>query len=396
LLLAVFALPLVAQKPATTPPAPQDPAIPADTQVVTTPSGLKYSVLAAGTGVTKPKKGDIVRMRYTGWFPDGKVFDSTARRGDAPYYFPVGMGRVIKAWDEAGALMTKGARLKLTVPPELGWGDRGQGVVPPRATVIFEVELVDIAVPFRVANKEAQTTTESGLVYEVLREGSGKPPGPTDTVKLRFAAWTATGDYISSSEIEMHDAPIVGPCGKLPSPQPIFSEGAALLKVGARYRFEATASRAYGERLPQGLAAETPTVWELELVAILEPLPIPPFAQIADHEWTKTPSGLGYEVIKAGAGKTPKLGKNVTLHYAGWLADGTLFDSSYQRAEPAIWRVGAAIQGWNEGLQLMKEGAVYRFSIPGALGYGKPGNHNLGIPPDATLIYYVELIACAE
>jgi len=402
LLVPFLVLPLAAQTPPAppAPPAPpvatQDPAIPADTQVVTTASGLKYSVLSPGDGVTKPKKGDIIRMRYTGWLPDGRVFDSTAKHNDEPFYFPLGMGRVIKGWDEAGALMTRGTRLKLTIPPELGYGDRGQGPIPAKATLIFEVELVDISIPFRTANKEAQKKTESGLVYEVLREGTGESPAATDLVKLRFAAWTATGEYIASTEIDMRNKEIVGECGKLPLPQPIFTEGAALLKVGGRCRFEATAARACGERLPPGLAAETPTVWELELVAILKPLPIPPFELTADDKLKKTASGLGYEVIQEGAGKTPKMGKSVTVHYAGWLANGTLFDSSFQRAEPTSFQIGSVIQGWNEGLQLMKEGGIYKFTIPGNLGYGKPGNRNAGIPPDATLIFYIQLLSCAE
>jgi peptidylprolyl isomerase len=396
LIVPLLALPLIAQDPPAPANAPQDPPIPADTQVITTPSGLKYSVLAPGDGVTKAKRGDIIRMRYTGWLPNGKVFDSTARRADAPFFFPLGVGRVIKGWDEAGALMTKGERLKLTIPPELAYGDRGQGPIPAKATLIFEVEMVDIANPFHAPNKEAQKKTESGLVYEVLREGTGEPPSPTDLVKLRFAAWTATGDYIASTEIEMHNEAITGACGKLPLPQPIFSEGAALLKVGACYRFEASASRACGERLPPGLAAETPTVWEIELVAILKPMPIPAFALTADDKLQKTASGLGYEVIKEGTGKTPKVGKSVTVHYAGWLTNGTLFDSSYQRAEPTTFQIGGVIQGWNEGLQLMKEGSIYKFTIPGNLGYGKPGNKGAGIPPDATLVFYIELISCAE
>jgi FKBP-type peptidyl-prolyl cis-trans isomerase len=85
------------------------------------------------------------------------------------------------------------------------------------------------------------------------------------------------------------------------------------------------------------------------------------------------------------------MGQEVTVHYAGWLEDGTLFDSSFERGDTASFQLGRVIQGWNEGLQLMKEGAIYKFTIPSELGYGKRGGGDK-IPPDSTLIFYVELI----
>ena len=106
---------------------------------------------------------------------------------------------------------------------------------------------------------------------------------------------------------------------------------------------------------------------------------------------TTTASGLRYEVLESGAGASPRMGQNVTVHYAGWLTDGTLFDASFRRGEPASFMLGRVIQGWNEGLQQMKEGAVYLLEIPAKLGYGQRGSPPT-IPPDATLIFYVQLI----
>jgi FKBP-type peptidyl-prolyl cis-trans isomerase FklB len=104
-----------------------------------------------------------------------------------------------------------------------------------------------------------------------------------------------------------------------------------------------------------------------------------------------TKSGLQYEVLTEGTGKSPKATDKVRCHYEGRLTDGSVFDSSYQRGEPADFGLNQVIAGWTEGVQLMKEGAKYRFHIPYLLGYGERGA-GASIPPYATLVFDVELI----
>jgi FKBP-type peptidyl-prolyl cis-trans isomerase FklB len=104
-----------------------------------------------------------------------------------------------------------------------------------------------------------------------------------------------------------------------------------------------------------------------------------------------TPSGLQYEVITAGKGKSPKAEDQVTVHYVGKLTDGTVFDSSVDRGEPATFGVNQVIPGWTEALQLMKEGDKWLITIPESLGYGERGAGGQ-IPPFATLVFEVELI----
>ena len=103
------------------------------------------------------------------------------------------------------------------------------------------------------------------------------------------------------------------------------------------------------------------------------------------------PSGLQYQVLKEGNGKKPKATDKVKCHYEGMLVDGTMFDSSIQRGEPAVFPLNQVIAGWTEGLQLMSEGAKYRFFIPYNLGYGEHGA-GASIPPFSALIFDVELI----
>ena len=103
------------------------------------------------------------------------------------------------------------------------------------------------------------------------------------------------------------------------------------------------------------------------------------------------PSGLQYQVLKEGNGKKPSATDQVKCHYEGTLIDGTIFDSSYQRNEPATFGLNQVIAGWTEGVQLMSEGAKYRFFIPYNLAYGERGA-GAQIPPFAALVFDVELL----
>jgi FKBP-type peptidyl-prolyl cis-trans isomerase len=110
---------------------------------VTTPSGLKYEDLTVGSG-TQPSAGQTAVVHYTGWLTDGKKFDSSLDRGQ-PFTFTLGAGEVILGWDDGVAGMQVGGKRRLTVPPDLGYGRRGiRGVIPPNATLVFEVELLGI------------------------------------------------------------------------------------------------------------------------------------------------------------------------------------------------------------------------------------------------------------
>ncbi len=110
--------------------------------LITTPSGLKYKELQEGTGVT-PEKGQTVTVHYTGTLTDGSKFDSSRDRNQ-PFSFTIGAGQVIKGWDEGLSTMKVGGRRQLVIPPELGYGTRGIGPIPPNSTLIFDVELLKV------------------------------------------------------------------------------------------------------------------------------------------------------------------------------------------------------------------------------------------------------------
>jgi peptidylprolyl isomerase len=143
---AFLALPVRADEK-TAPAAPAAAAEKKESKMKTTPSGLQYEDTKEGAGAS-PKTGQTCVMHYTGWLWEkgakGKKFDSSLDRGQ-PFEFPIGQGRVIKGWDEGVATMKIGGKRTLLIPPALGYGARGAGgVIPPNATLLFEVELLGV------------------------------------------------------------------------------------------------------------------------------------------------------------------------------------------------------------------------------------------------------------
>lgn len=109
---------------------------------VATASGLQYIEIQPGTG-DEARTGQNVNVHYTGWLPDGRKFDSSRDRGQ-PFSFGLGAGQVIRGWDEGVAGMRVGGRRRLIIPPDLGYGSRGVGPIPPGATLLFNVELLGV------------------------------------------------------------------------------------------------------------------------------------------------------------------------------------------------------------------------------------------------------------
>ena len=142
---ALAAVTARAQEPKPTPAPGAEKS--SESKMTKTASGLQYEDVKVGTGES-PKKGQTAVVHYTGWLWEngakGKKFDSSVDRGQ-PFSFPVGMGRVIKGWDEGVMTMKVGGKRILIIPPDLGYGSRGAGgAIPPNATLMFEVELIEV------------------------------------------------------------------------------------------------------------------------------------------------------------------------------------------------------------------------------------------------------------
>jgi peptidylprolyl isomerase len=381
MLLPTLLLTLLAQ-------AAQEPRIPADTEVVTTPSGLAYSVLAPGKGEITAGVGDRVLVHFTGWLPDGTCFETT--RGGKPLL--VEIGRALPGWNEGLQLMRPGARYKLTLPPELAYGAVGRPPqIPSNATLVFEVELVEVLPLPKFHRAGEQQTTPSGLRYEELSPGDGKPVDRNHVVVVRYAMWDTAGTLLDCSENNA-DHRIKGKLRKLGEFELAFLEEAvSLMSAGARFRFEVPPALCFGDSAKPGLPASSTTVWELELERVLAPLPQPAFEEFDASRLSKLASGLEHYCVREGEGRAPERGDDVKLHYIGWLTSGVVFDDTYTMGEPVRLRLRDQIPGLVEGLQLVQPGGVHFFRIPSDLAYGAGGVPPY-IGPRATLIFRVELL----
>ncbi|RMH43980.1 MAG: FKBP-type peptidylprolyl isomerase [Deltaproteobacteria bacterium] len=367
-------------------PAPPDVAAP-PADATKTASGLAYKVLHKGPGDgPSPHAWDRVKVHYTGWTTDGKMFDSSVVKG-RPATFQ--LKQVIPGWTEGVQLMRKGDKFRFWIPEDLAYKGRPGA---PQGMLVFDVELLDItpgpkplpAPPDVAAPPKDAKRTPSGLAYKILSRGGGKQrPGPQDTVTVHYTGWTTDGEMFDSSVTR--NRPATFPLDKV---IPGWSEGVQMMRKGDKARLWIPEELAYKGKpgAPQGML-----VFDIELLDIKpapKPIPAPKDVAAPPKDAKRTPSGLAYRVLKqGGGGATPGAKSIVRVHYTGWTTDGKMFDSSVARGQPAEFPLDRVIAGWTEGVQLMHKGDKFRFWIPEELAYkGKPG------APQGMLVFDVELL----
>lgn len=260
----------------TPPPATENnmPETPADVQAapadaIKTASGLASKVITPGTGETHPAAADTVTVHYSGWTTDGKLFDSSVKRGQ-PTSFP--LNGVIKGWTEGVQLMVVGEKRRFWIPANLAYGENPGGGRP-GGLLVFDVELLSIkqapkppAVPEDVsAAPESAEKTASGIASRVLTPGTGTThPKATDQVKVHYSGWTTDGELFDSSV--MRNESIVFPLNQV---IPGWTEGVQLMVEGEKRRLWIPAKLAYGESPPPGAPAGT-LVFDVELLEIVK------------------------------------------------------------------------------------------------------------------------------
>ncbi len=248
------------------------------------------------------------------------------------------------------------------------------------------------APPDVAAAPEDAKSSESGLAWKVLQEGTGdKHPAAADIVTVNYTGWTTEGRMFDSSTKRGKPAEF-----KLNRVIKGWTEGVQLMVTGEKRRFWIPGNLAYGEAASNDPhAAMGPPrgtlVFDIELVGIKE-APKPPdtpkdVAKIPKNA-KKTESGLASRVLSKGTGKEhPGATSVVTVHYSGWTTDGKIFDSSVTRGAPATFGLNQVIPGWTEGLQLMVVGETRRIWIPEDLAYkGRAGR------PAGMLVFDIELL----
>lgn len=234
----------------------------------TTASGLKVKLIEQGKG-PQAAAGSTVSVHYTGTLTNGTKFDSSKDRGQ-PIKFKLGSGQVIKGWDEGIALLKVGDKAIFTIPPALAYGDRDMGTIPANSTLVFEVELVDVAEPpkpFDVKGKETHTTA-SGLQYIIVEQGKEDAPKAEagKTVSVHYTGFLADGKIFDSSRERGTPFQFELGAGRVIKG---WDEGIALMKVGDKLQLIIPSNLGYGPNGAGGVIPPNATLlFDVELMGI--------------------------------------------------------------------------------------------------------------------------------
>jgi len=357
---------------------------------------VDIKTVKAGSG-EPVKKRQLIKVHYTGWLTDSTKFDSSRDRNE-PLEFVLGAGQVIKGWDIGIEGMKQGEIRRLKIPASLAYGNNEMGPIPANSDLLFEVELVG-------AQKILEPDTllkPSSIKWKTLRPGieifdeiagNGTELRTGMELTFHYTGWLVNGYKFGSSKDLGKPAQAVLGMGKMVRGLEL---GLESIKQGGVRWLRVSPGMAYGPVAMSNIPPNSTLIFRIqaesaeyddEFAANMDFFPNTEFVK-----WVSGPEGLKYFVEKEGSGKPNKAGDEVRVHYTGWLADGTKFDSSRDRSSPISLEIGArrVIRGWDLGLDGMKTGEKRLLLIPPNLGYGSSGAGP--IPPDATLIFAVEIV----
>jgi peptidylprolyl isomerase len=371
------------------------PAAPADipTAEYRDKDGVQVHDMVVGTGKT-PERGSLVTVEYAGWLLNGKPFDSSYRRAES-FEFILEVGGVIQGWHIGVDGMKEGGKRQIIIPPEHGYGSRGKGQIPPDAVLVFQIELLEVG-PTRLGpDKPSEVAANafksvgSGLKIADVVVGEGEAAAANRVVSFDMSAFSEDGTQLWGSSWQGKEpiATVAGAGMVLPA----WESALIGMKPGGKRLIHSPPDMAYGEKGRRPIPPGANVLFEVVLHDVGE-LRIVPKKPSKAGELTKMDSGLQYADLVVGTGAAPKEGDVVWTEYAGWLADGTLFDSSFKRPEPFNFdlHTGRVIKGWHLGVDGMKVGGKRQLVIPPDLAYGERGGGP--IPPNSTLTFEIELV----
>jgi peptidylprolyl isomerase len=247
------------------------------------------------------------------------------------------------------------------------------------------------------------TEIESGVKYRDIKEGSGDPCPEGAKVKINYAGWLIDGTVFDSTKDRGSKPAEFELTGLIRG----WQVGIPGMKPGGIRKLVIYPTKGYGNQAKGKIPPNSTLIFEVELVSVTQESPVIPGTgylsgtgkRMSDGSdgGTDDPGlkdigeGLKIRDLKEGTGDPVPKGASVTVHYTGWLTDGTEFDSSKKRGQPATFSLNGVVRGWGNGIPGMKPGGIRKLVIPSELGYGRSGSPPT-IPPNATLIFEVELI----
>lgn len=359
-------------------------------------NGMTIHTLTQGHG-PKIEVGDKATVHYKGMLAKTtQVVDDSYQRNQ-PFSFILGSQSVIPGWNIGLEGMQAGEKRKLEVPAALGYGAKNLGIIPPNSDLIYEVELISFEKgekPDTFPRHQSFQWTEKqpGLFEFVEKKGQDAAAVSGDKIEIHYTGWLPSGVEVHSSKRSGQKVTL-----QLGANEVIrgWEMGLIGVQVGEVRYLKLSPQMAFGATPQARIPPHSTVIYRIETHGIEKPvadLSKDVFPDLASIQWTQLPSGLEVATLKEGVGAQPQAGQTVSVHYTGWLENGTGFDSSRKRGQPFEFIVGGnqVIKGWDIALSQMKVGQKQILKIPAELGYGSRGAGS--IPPGATLIFMVELL----
>ncbi|XP_058107370.1 70 kDa peptidyl-prolyl isomerase-like [Magnolia sinica] len=344
--------------------------------------GLKKRILQQGDSWQTPFPGDHVQVHYSGRVDGGEALDSS-RDGGIPFTFKLGSGEVIKGWDDGIATMRKGERAIFTIPPNLAYGEVGAPpLIPPNSMLVFDVELLSW-------NTVRDLSGDGGILKKIIKEGEGwATPKEADEVLVKYEARLDDGTIVSKSDkgVEFHirDGLLC----------PAISHGVKTMRKGEKAE----------------LSVKFSYVVKNGNKTIRSGLQVPPNSNLTvDIEllsWKSVIDVAGDEkvvkkIIREGEGyDRPGEGSKVKVKYTGKLEDATVFERKGTDEEPLEFMCfeEQVFEGLDRAIMTMRKGEIALVRISSDYGFGNVECHRdlAMVPPNATLLYEVELLSFAK
>ncbi len=332
--------------------------------------------------------GDIVTLTWLATKDDGSVFEDR-RALTPPMQMRVGP-QVPQWWEEGLQQMRAGGRYHVAVPIDRMWpAARLPAALKGCKQVTYEVQVAAaIRMPQFAKPDPTKTQDEAGCAIEVVSKGAGAKPAAEHWCAVHFAVWNAVGELIDSSYAQDKPMRVRADSSGLPYLDTILPR----MAVGSRWRGRSPV----GEGLPrwsQILGVNETIYWFVEMVAVTPPLPVPAFTPPTPDAMTATASGVRVAIDGGQPAATPTTNaKSVEMHYACWLADGTLVESSQLTGMPNLLALALLPTGLREGLTCLPVGVAGWIRVPAALAYGDKGLAARNVPPNADLIVRAEIL----